>query len=52
VLSLDALAEGYYQDFPTTLGRPVQRRPIADWCMIIKHRLCLSDKATVAQIQE
>jgi hypothetical protein len=22
VLSLDALAEGYYQNFPTTLGRP------------------------------
>jgi len=48
----DALAEGYYQDLSTTQGRPTKDARLVIGAVIIKHKLCLSDEETVAQIQE
>ena len=48
----DALAEGYYQDLSTTQGRPSKDARLVIGAVIIKHKLCLSDEETVAQIQE
>jgi len=48
----DALAEGYYQSLSTTHGRPSKCARLVIGAVIIKHKLCLSDEETVAQIQE
>ena len=48
----DALAEGYYQGLSTTQGRPSKDARLVIGAVIIKHKLCLSDEETVAQIQE
>ncbi len=48
----DALAEGYYQDLDTSQGRPTKDARLVIDAVIIKHKLCLSDRETVAQIQE
>ncbi len=48
----DALAEGYYQDLEETQGRPTKDARLVIGAVIIKHKLCLSDRETVAQIQE
>jgi len=48
----DALAEGYYQDLGDTQGRPTKDAHLVIGAVIIKHKLCLSDRETVAQIQE
>ena len=48
----DALAEGYYQGLSTTRGRPSKDARLVIGAVIIKHKLCLSDEETVAQIQE
>ncbi len=48
----DALAEGYYQGLTETQGRPIKDARLVIGAVIIKHRLCLSDRETVAQIQE
>jgi hypothetical protein len=48
----DALAEGYYQGLSTTQGRPTKDARLVIGAVIIKHKLCLSDEETVAQIQE
>jgi len=48
----DALAEGYYQGLSTTQGRPLKDARLVIGAVIIKHKLCLSDEETVAQIQE
>ena len=48
----DALAEGYYQDLSMTQGRPSKDARLVIGAVIIKHKLCLSDEETVAQIQE
>ena len=48
----DALAEGYYQSLSLTQGRPSKDARLVIGAVIIKHKLCLSDEETVAQIQE
>ncbi len=48
----DALAEGYYQGLSMTQGRPSKDARLVIGAVIIKHKLCLSDEETVAQIQE
>ncbi len=48
----DELAEGYYQGFSSSHGRPLKDARLAIGAVIIKHKLCLSDRETVAQIQE
>lgn len=48
----DQLAEGYYQDLSRTQGRPAKDARLVIGAVIIKHKLCLTDKETVQQIQE
>ena len=48
----DELAEGYYRDLDATQGRPTKDARLVIGAVIIKHKLCLSDRETVAQIQE
>jgi len=48
----DALAEGYYQGLSRTQGRPSKDARLVIGAVIIKHKLCLCDEETVAQIQE
>ena len=48
----DELAEGYYQGLSDTQGRPTKDARLVIGAVIIKHKLCLSDRETVAQIQE
>ena len=46
------LAESYYSNFTSTTGRPVKDARLVIGAVIIKHKLCLADRETVAQIQE
>lgn len=48
----DELAEGYYAGLADTRGRPTKDARLVIGAVIIKHKLCLSDRETVAQIQE
>lgn len=48
----DELAEAYYQGQPETQGRPMKDARLVIGAVIIKHKLNLSDRETVAQIQE
>jgi IS5 family transposase len=48
----DELAEGYYQGLANTQGRPAKDARLVIGAVIIKHKLCLSDRETVCQIQE
>ena len=48
----DELAEGYYKGISTKHGRPAKDARLVIGAVIIKHKLCLSDRETVAQIQE
>ncbi len=48
----DDLADGYYQGLDSTQGRPTKDARLVIGAVIIKHKLCLSDRETVAQIQE
>ena len=48
----DALAEAYYEGLSSTQGRPTKDARLVIGAVIIKHKLCLSDRETVAQIQE
>ena len=48
----DELAEGYYQSLSDAQGRPTKDAQIVIGAVILKHKLCLSDRETVAQIQE
>jgi len=48
----DELAEGYYQGFSSSQGRPAKDARLVIGAVIIKHKLCLSDEETVQQIQE
>jgi len=48
----DALAEAYYQGLSKKRGRPTKDARLVIGAVIIKHKLCLSDRETVAQIQE
>jgi len=48
----EELAKGYYQELADTQGRPTKAARLVIGAVIIKHLLCLSDRETVAQIQE
>jgi hypothetical protein len=48
----DELSEGYYAGLSETQGRPTKDARLVIGAVIIKHKLCLSDRETVAQIQE
>jgi len=48
----DELAEGYYQGLSNKQGRPTKDARLVIGAVIIKHKLCLSDRETVCQIQE
>ena len=48
----DELAEGYYQGSSDSQGRPTKDARLVIGAVIIKHKLCLSDRETVAQIRE
>ena len=48
----DDLAEGYYQGLSDSQGRPTKDARLVIGAVIIKHKLCLSDREAVAQIQE
>ncbi|WP_461422741.1 transposase [Ketobacter sp.] len=48
----DELAEAYYKGLSSTQGRPTKDARLVIGAVIIKHKLCLSDRETVAQIQE
>ncbi|TNC79336.1 MAG: IS5 family transposase [Oleiphilus sp.] len=48
----DALAEAYYKGLSSMQGRPTKDARLVVGAVIIKHKLCLSDRETVAQIQE
>jgi hypothetical protein len=48
----DELSEGYYQSLSVRQGRPAKDARLVIAAVIIKHKLCLSDQETVAQIQE
>ncbi len=48
----DELAEAYYEGLSSTQGRPTKDARLVIGAVIIKHRFCLSDRETVAQIQE
>ena len=48
----DALAKGYYKGLSLKKGRPAKVARLVIGAVIIKHKLCLSDEETVAQIQE
>ena len=52
LLPWDEMAEGYYQGMSKTKGRPGKDARLVIGAVIIKHKLCLSDEETVAQIQE
>ncbi|WP_374728930.1 transposase [Thiolapillus sp.] len=52
VVPWDELAESYYQAFTSKRGRPTKDARVVIGTAIIKHKLCLSDRETVAQIQE
>ena len=45
------LAEAYHQGLAQTQGRPIKAARLVIGAVIIKHKLCLSDRETVAQIQ-
>jgi transposase, IS5 family len=48
----DALAEGCYRGLDNTQGQPAKDARLVIGAVIIKHKLCLSDRETVCQIQE
>ncbi len=48
----DKLSEAYNQNFTSTTGRPIKNARLVIGAVIIKHKLCLTDRETVAQIQE
>lgn len=50
----EPLAQAYYKSFTsnTKTGRPTKDARLVIGAVIIKHKLCLTDRETVAQIQE
>lgn len=48
----DEMAEGYYRGMSKNKGRPGKDARLVIGAVIIKHKLCMSDEETVAQIQE
>jgi hypothetical protein len=52
VIPWDELAAGYHQSLSKTMGRRAKDARLVIGAVIIKHKLCLSDRETVLQIQE
>ena len=52
IIPWDQLADAYYQDIESTRGRPTKDARLVIGALIIKHKLSLSDREAVAQIQE
>lgn len=52
VIPWDELATGYHQSLSKTIGRRAKDARLVIGAVIIKHKLCLSDRETVLQIQE
>ncbi|MCP5197381.1 MAG: transposase [Gammaproteobacteria bacterium] len=52
IIPWDEWAEGYYRGLSDTQGRPTKDARLVIGAVIIKHKLCLSDREVVAQIQE
>jgi len=48
----DELAEGYYQGLSADSGRPAKEARLVIGAVMIKHKLSLSERETVQQIQE
>ena len=48
----DEMAKPYMACFHATQGRPAKEARLVIAAVIIKHKLCLSDEETIAQIQE
>ena len=48
----DELAKAYYENMSATEGRPAKDARLVIGAVIIKHKLCLSDRETVEQVQE
>jgi len=48
----DELAEAYHEGLSASRDRPTKDARLVIGAVIIKHKLCLSDRETVAQIQE
>ena len=48
----DELAEEYYRGLSRERGRPAKDARLVIGAVIVKHKLCLSDREAVAQIQE
>ena len=48
----DELAESYYQSCSESEGRPTKDARLVIGAVILKHKLCLSERETVMQIQE
>jgi len=46
------LAEGYYQGLSADSGRPAKEARLVIGAVMIKHKLSLSERETVQQIQE
>lgn len=52
VIPWDQMSEAYTRCFHQTHGRPAKDPRLVIAAVIIKHKLCLSDEETIAQIQE
>ncbi len=48
----DGLAQGYHKSLSSKRGRPAKDARLVIGAVIIKHKLGLSDRETVSQIQE
>jgi IS5 family transposase len=48
----EEMAEGYYRSMSKDKGRPGKDARLVIGAVIIKHKLCLSDEETVAQLRE
>ena len=48
----DELADGYYRNMSSGMGRPAKDARLVIGAVIIKHKLCLSDEETIEQIRE
>ncbi|MEL6710340.1 MAG: transposase, partial [Pseudomonadota bacterium] len=46
------LSQAYEANLSATQGRPAKSARLVIGAMIIKHKLCLSDRETISQIQE
>ena len=52
IIPWDDLALAYYSTFASHYGRPAKDARMVIGAVIIKHKLCLSDEETIAQVKE